>query len=271
MITTLEHDLGRVAETLLIPLYNRAMESQRPDALLRDEKAVELVTRMRLDFSRVRQLPMPELLRVMRIIFAREMDRLTRDFLARHLQAAAVHIGCGLDTRAARVDNGRRLWFGLDLPEVIGLRRSLLPAGPREFLVERSVLDPAWMERIAAERRPVFFAAEGVSPYLSERDLRTMIALLAERFPGGELAFDALTKFSIWLHNMHPLLRKAGARLHWGIDRGRDMERWSPHPHWLETSKYLDHREPRLGSHNLMRFLPVLSDVNDIVRYGLTV
>jgi len=34
-----------VPETLLIPLYCRAMETQRPDGIIRDEKAVEVVER----------------------------------------------------------------------------------------------------------------------------------------------------------------------------------------------------------------------------------
>jgi O-methyltransferase involved in polyketide biosynthesis len=38
--------LSDVSETLLIPLYIRAMETQRPDALIKDEKAVELVARL---------------------------------------------------------------------------------------------------------------------------------------------------------------------------------------------------------------------------------
>jgi O-methyltransferase involved in polyketide biosynthesis len=87
--------LSGVSETLFIPLYNRAMESQRPDATLKDEKAVELVTQMRLDFSRVRQVRMTELLKAMRIIFTREMDRYARDFLSPHREAVVVHIGCG--------------------------------------------------------------------------------------------------------------------------------------------------------------------------------
>jgi O-methyltransferase involved in polyketide biosynthesis len=36
--------LSEVSETMLITLYLRAMESQRPDALIKDEKAVELVS-----------------------------------------------------------------------------------------------------------------------------------------------------------------------------------------------------------------------------------
>ncbi len=39
MSKTLEEDLRGVMETLLITLYIRAMESPRPDALIRDEKA----------------------------------------------------------------------------------------------------------------------------------------------------------------------------------------------------------------------------------------
>jgi O-methyltransferase involved in polyketide biosynthesis len=118
--------LSGVPETLLIPLYNRAMESQRTDAMMKDEKAVELVTKMPLDFSRVRQIPMTELLKVMRIMFTREFDRYARDFIDRNPGAVVVHIGCGLDSRFERVDNGSVEWYDLDLPEVIELRRKYL-------------------------------------------------------------------------------------------------------------------------------------------------
>ena len=37
--------LSGVPETLLIPLYIRAMESQRPEALIKDERAIELFRR----------------------------------------------------------------------------------------------------------------------------------------------------------------------------------------------------------------------------------
>jgi len=43
--------LSGVAETLLIPLYIRAMESQRPDALIKDERAIELFTRSGAEWS----------------------------------------------------------------------------------------------------------------------------------------------------------------------------------------------------------------------------
>lgn len=45
-------NLSDVAETLLMMLYIRAVESQRPDALIKDERAVALVRRMDQDFLR---------------------------------------------------------------------------------------------------------------------------------------------------------------------------------------------------------------------------
>ena len=89
--------LSGVAETSLITLYLRAMETQRPDALIKDEKAMELVTRMGHDFDRIRQIPMKEVNKVVPLLRNREFDRYAQDFLRRHPEAVVVHIGCGLD------------------------------------------------------------------------------------------------------------------------------------------------------------------------------
>ena len=169
--------LSGVPETLLIPLYNRAMESRRPDAMIRDAKAVELVERTGLDFSRVEQVRITRLLGLMRIIFTREFDRFAREFLARHPDAAVVHIGCGFDTRFERVDNGRVEWYDLDLPEVADLRRKLIggDAG-RYHLLGCSVLEDSWMKAVKVRAsRPVLLLAETVFLYFREVQVRRLI------------------------------------------------------------------------------------------------
>jgi O-methyltransferase involved in polyketide biosynthesis len=55
MSETASQVLSGLPETLLIPLHVRAMESQRPDAMMKDEKAVALVTQTSFDFTEVRQ------------------------------------------------------------------------------------------------------------------------------------------------------------------------------------------------------------------------
>jgi len=137
-------DLSGVAETLLIPLYVRAIESQRSDALLKDMKAVALVTQRDSDFSRIKQIKMDEDDQVALILRNREFDRYARDFMARYPEAIVVHIGCGLDSRFERLDNGHVEWYDLDLPEVIELRRKFIgDEGERYHFLACSVFDGA--------------------------------------------------------------------------------------------------------------------------------
>ena len=117
--------LSGVAETLLIPLYMRAMESQRPDALVRDEKAVALVTQLASTFPGSGRSGCPSCSTRCASYSPANSIATARDFLSRHPEAVVVHIGCGLDSRFERVDNGRVEWYDLDLPEVIALRRKL--------------------------------------------------------------------------------------------------------------------------------------------------
>ncbi len=271
MSETTNQGLSGVSETLLIPLYNRAMESQRPDAMMKDEKAVALVTQMSYDFDRVRQIPMTELLKVMRIIFTREMDRYARDFLSRHPQAVVVHIGCGLDTRFERVDNGRVEWYDLDVPDVIELRRKLIGGeGERYHLLACSVLDSAWLDTVSAHRqRPYLFLAEGVLMYFEEAQVKSLVLVLRERFPGAELVFDAFSPFFVWANNLRVTRTNVGARCHWALKHGRDLERWSEGIRLLDERFPFQYPEPRLGRAKWVRYIPFLAKTTGIFHYRL--
>jgi len=254
MSETTDQTLSGVAETLLLPLYNRAMETQRPDAMLKDEKAVELVTQMRLDFSRVRQVPMPELLKVMRIIFTREMDRYARDFVSRHPQAVVVHIGCGLDTRFERVDNGRVEWYDLDLPDVIEIRRKLVGGeGARHHFLACSVLESAWLDTVSAHhQRPILFLAEAVFVYFLEAQVKSLVLTLRDHFPGAELVFDGWRPFEVWLGNRYLSPSKFAGLMQWGFWSGREIERWGAGIRLLDAWGFFDQPEPRLNSYRWM-------------------
>ena len=253
---TVNQDLSGVSESLLIPLYNRAMESRRQDAMLKDEKAVELVTQMRLDFSRVRQIPMPELLKVMRIIFTREFDRYVRDFLSRHPEAVVVHIGCGLDSRFERVDNGRVDWYDLDLPNVIALRRKHLGAERERYhLLAYSVLEDAWLEAVrVCSPRPFLFLAETVFIYFTEAQVKSLVLTLRDHFPGAELVFDGWRPFEVWLGNRYFTLSNSqfAGLMRWGFWRGQEIEGWGDGIRLLDEWGFFDQPEPRLASFRWM-------------------
>jgi O-methyltransferase involved in polyketide biosynthesis len=271
MSETTNQNLSGVAETLLMTLYIRAMESQRPDALIKDEKAVELVTRMDYDFDRVRQVKMDEDDKVTVILRNREFDRFAQDFLARHPEAVVVHIGCGLDSRFERVDNGQVEWYDLDLPEVIALRRKFIGGeSGRYHMLGCSAFDSAWLDTVSAHRQHSFlFLAEGVFMYFEDVQVKSLVLTLRDHFPGAELVFDAFLPFFVRANNLRLSISKFGARYHWGLKRGQELENWGGGIRLLDEWGYFDRPEPRLAHIRWMRHIPLFARVLRIYHFQL--
>jgi len=260
--------LSDMAETLLFPLYLRATESQRPDAMIRDEKAVALVDQINYDFSRFKFVGIDEIALAMR---TRQFDRCARDFLARFPDAVVVHIGPGLDTRFERVDNGRVEWYDLDLPEVIELRRKFIGGEKdRYHLLSCSVLDNAWLDVVSVHsQRPFLFMAEGVLMYFEEAQVKSLVLMLLRRFPGSELVCDVETPLQNRIDNLKLARNKFSARIKWSLKLGRDLESWGDGISLLEEWFYIYDPEPRLDSYRWIRHFPFLAKAAGVFRYRL--
>jgi len=260
--------LEGVSETLLIPLYARARETQRPDGFIRDEHAVELVSRIDYDFSRIRLARHDELAVIMRM---GKFDSLVCDFLARNPEAVVVHIGCGLDMRFERVDNGQVRWFDLDMPDVIALRRKLIHNEcSRCQMLAASVFDDSWLEETRCFKpRPFLFVAEGVLPYFEEAQVKGLFLKLRDHFPGCELVFDAHKPFMIKMDNLHLVVSRVRARLHWGLKDSRDVETWGDGIHLLHEWYYDE--DPEFDAFRWMKFVPLLARSSGIYHYLLGV
>jgi O-methyltransferase involved in polyketide biosynthesis len=264
-------DLSGVAETLLLPLYIRAMESQRPDALIKDDKAVALLAGLNHDSAWVTQMKVDEEDIVGLALRNRQIDGAARDFLARHPAAVVVHIGCGLDSRYERVDNGQVEWYDLDLPEVIELRRKIIGGeGPRYHLLAGSAFDSAWLDRVGSHRlRPFLFVAEGVLMYFEEAQIKALVLALRDHFPGAELVFDAFSPFLVRMNNFRISRTKIGARYRWGLKRGKELEGWGAGICLLDEWYPFSQPEPRLAHIRWMRHIPLLARVMGIFHYRL--
>jgi O-methyltransferase involved in polyketide biosynthesis len=251
--------LSGVAETLLIPLYIRSMESQRPDAMIKDQKAEELVQKISddglYDFNRINLLQLTEANNLVIVLRNRQFDRFTLNFLSSHPGAIVVHIGCGFDTRYERVDNGQVEWYDLDLPGVIDLRRELFgDEGYRHHLIGCSVLQETWLEAVSEYGdRPFLFLAEGVSMHLTGEQIKSLIQMLLNHFPGAELVFDAFSPIHNWVSNRQT--SRFGFQTHWGIWSGKQIEKWGDGIHFLGEWSYVNETDARLAPlHRLRMF-----------------
>ena len=119
--------IGDVAATSFVTLYCHAIESQSRDPILNDPKAVEITHELNKTFfnSNIkleRELAEGKLdkqLVVHVAIRAKQYDKYVGKFLENSPEGVVINIGCGLDSRFLRVDNGKVIFYDLDLPEVI--------------------------------------------------------------------------------------------------------------------------------------------------------
>jgi O-methyltransferase involved in polyketide biosynthesis len=260
-------DLTGVAETLLLPLYIRARESRRPDAILKDRLVEDLIDRLDYDFSSFKFDKDDEVGIILRV---RQFDHYARAFLEQNPNGRVVHLGCGLDNRFERVDNGSLEWYDLDLPEVIELRRRLLGGEqPRYHLLACSIFDRPWLDELSdLPPCPTLFLAEGVFMYFTEAQVKALLLALCQRFPGSELVFDGFSRLVVWANNRLLGRIKIRARYSFALSNGKDLEAWGG-LYLLEQWRYFDCNEPRLAHVRWARHIPLLAKSSGIFRYRL--
>ncbi len=218
--------LGAVQETALIPLYLRARESQRPDAICRDQKAVEIVASLDYDFLRFDDADSVQLDVAVRTEI---LDEATTAFLERDPESIVVNLGAGLDGRFLRLDNGRVRWFDMDLPDVIQLRRQFYNESPRNRFLAQDAFDLSWIETIGRQPgQAVLAIAEGLFPYVQETRVRHLLCGMAEQLAGAELLCQTISPQYVDQQHRIPAVNKTQAKFQWGIKSGLELTAWDP-------------------------------------------
>lgn len=214
--------LSEAQETLLIPLSCKAHTENH---IFVDHYARKILQRVDYEFHR---LKIPKKTCILIWMRAKQIDLYTREFLREHPASRVIHLGCGLDARFDRLDNGNLVWHDLDMPDVIELRRKFFEETDRYHMIASSVTDLGWIETVqSAGDRPTLVIAEGLLMYLSEDEVRALVLRLREAFPGCLLVCDAFSTMTAKRAAAHPSLKRTGAVIGWGIDDPRDMERWA--------------------------------------------
>ncbi|WP_432146697.1 class I SAM-dependent methyltransferase [Streptomyces sp. bgisy084] len=189
----------------------------------------------------------------------RRFDAAVRGYLARYPEATVVALGEGLGTGFWRLDNGRLNWLTVLAPETAAVRRMLLPDGPRRRTVARAVTDHRWLDAVREPDLGVVVTAPGVLMRLPPPAVRALLAVCAERFPGGALVFDALPRTTT------ALARRAagpgGGRwpgpVRWGLDRAELPRVAGAHPGIVAVRE--------VGPAGWLRRMPVLGALTPLV------
>ena len=275
------------SETLFLPLYARAFEAKTKNPIIEDPKAIEITEKLNDSFrdsdkrlhKKLRNGKLPSKLPISLSLRSRKFDQYAINFMERHPDALIISMGCGLDTRFERVDNGKAIWIDVDFPEVIDIRKTFFPESGRKHFIGESVTSEEWIPRMHEFKdRPTLFIAEGLFMYLEEEDVKDLLLRLHDFFPFAELACEVTGK---WIVDkmVKPSFRKRFQRKNYlgkdavfsyGVNDGHDFEAWHTDFKLLEEWTYFDEKHPKMGWMNWFGYFEFFRKVQWVVYYKIS-
>ena len=218
-------------ESLFLTLGSRALDSRLPRPFLGDTMADEIIATIGYGLDKFPQLNTKLLDRRSKVfdvaVRAKILDEMVRRFVLRQPDAVVLDLGAGLDGRIFRVNPPPTVeWYDVDFPEVVALRRKLLPQPANAHNVGADLTDPDWLHDIPRDR-PAMIVADGLVLFLGQDDFVSLLNRLTAHFPGGELALNAYTTYAMWTFKHSRAMRAiAGGMANPGINDPRQLERW---------------------------------------------
>jgi O-methyltransferase involved in polyketide biosynthesis len=217
---------GTVQETLLLPLWGRAFETQKRNPRLIDEKAVEIIKKIDYDFSAIEKTQ--ALSQHGWVARSLHTDKKVREFIQIHPEATIVNIGCGLDTTFSRVDNSNIMFYELDLPDVIEFRKSFYIENERHQSIASSFLETNWFNHIKV-KDGLLLLAGGVLMYFNEQQIKKFFIEAADHFKKYDIFFDCLSPMGLKIAKK-AVLKKGGMGMSmdggWSLKPIESLEKW---------------------------------------------
>ncbi|WP_217495135.1 class I SAM-dependent methyltransferase [Vibrio sonorensis] len=262
-----------ISETLLITLYMKSRESKKPDPIISDTTACQLVEKIDYDFSKFDKAVASS---VGIAIRSRYFDDTLKAFIEKSNNPVIVLLGTGLDSRYERIGYAREkaTFYQLDVPEVIEIRQDLIPPQENESLISSSMFDTQWMDDIAKAHPEgnFLFIVEGVLMYFERDIVKQWFQNMAERFSQSEVLFDVV---NTWLRNnshRHDSLKVMDARFVYGCDDDQEMATWSNKLEHISTKLYSDFPEWKgvgWAKVLLMKLIPVVKYSARMLHYKI--
>lgn len=129
-------------------------------------------------------------------------------------------------------------------------------------MISASVTDDGWLAGVPADR-PVLVIAEGLVPYLTEPEARTLLRRLTDHFRSGELLFDGLARWAV----------RISKPLKWSPRDGAEIESWQLGLSCAEAVPITTHHRliPSRGYRAIYRFMELVPALrNSSVDYRFT-
>lgn len=213
-----------VPETMLQTLYARAKESEKENHHIYDEKAIEIVEQLDYDFSNADKDKAMSCGVVSRTIV---LDKMVGEFLDKNPGTIVVNIACGMDTRCYRMQGKYLRWYNIDLPETIDIRKRFLEENGPIYQIEKSAMDESYTDEIEYNGEPVLVIIEGLTMYLSERDVKQIFDIIDRTFKKVSVFVETMSPFMV-NHIKEKSIEGSMAKFTWGVKNGIELNKVIP-------------------------------------------
>lgn len=263
----------KVGETLLITLNAKCAQTNAKDPFFSDHRACQLMDDIDYDFSKFDKDIRSS---VGVAIRAQYFDQCAIEFISRSEKPIIILVGCGLDTRYDRLGRRAELatFYHMDIPEVMDIRKRMLPPRENETYQTSSMLNTDWLDEIrtAHPGGDFLFIIEGVLMYFGEAEVRSVFANIAERFDTAEFAFDVINKWMSRNSHRHQSVKHTDATFKFGADDDSFIAKWISRYELIDVKFFTDFKAwKRTGiiSSSVMAWVPVLKKSGRMLRYRL--
>ena len=217
-------NLSGVNETMLVPLYARALESKKKNPAFYDKTAIQVIDALDYDFQKHGKSKMNMWGCAARTLI---FDAQATEYIKTHPNCSVINMACGLDDRFSRVDNGFIEWYNIDFENVMTIRKNIIPSHSRVHNISGSVLDVAWIDQVK-NKEDVLIIAEGFLMYLHAQDVQMLFNQVASAFSHTTLLLELMSNWMVKNQKSHDTIKKTSAVFSWGIDASSDFTKLCP-------------------------------------------
>jgi len=218
-----------LVKTLVIPLWAKAIESEKENPIIRDEKSQEIIKELDYDLSYLKNAWMSQLGIAIRSKILREQIGL---FIKNNPNANVINLGCGLDTSFSHLDNGKINWYDLDFKEVIDLRKEVFESEKRNIMIASSVFDYSWLNKIEQKENPTLVIAEGLLFYLEMDQVKELLNKTVDYFPNVTFLLELVGPVMVGRAKYNDSISRINhndniPEFKWSLWNSRGFEKWN--------------------------------------------
>ncbi len=204
--------MNNINKTLYIPLFGKSYVSKK-NIILKDKMAEEIWD---AEGFLLKGKSKSKWLAYYMGIRSMVFDRWVKAKMDEDEKATVIHIGCGMDGRITRVENGGHPWFDVDFPEVILERKKYFTEGDGYVMLEGDAREPGWLSSIPGDSAIVVM--EGISMYLQGEEVKSLLDAIGKRFSKVALLMDAYSCFAAKMSKIKNPINDVGVTTVYGID-----------------------------------------------------